>query len=140
MLSENKMKMLKEHKDQCFATIQEIQETHDIFWDRLRETRARRKQEWENRRSERAENINANIYKNKSTLTSAAGALERVTTRIAEIEDKISETTSEKWVQIYGEWLSEAEAKRDSILELIERIRQWIEQDEERLKDIYRGM
>lgn len=136
MLSENKEKMLGEHKRECFERIVEIQKTHDEWWSRYREAREQAKEAWEERRRERRERIRTNIEKNRKNLAKAAHALERQREHASDHRSKIAETTSDKWSPIYEDWLAEAERKIDDIEASIKRLEGWIEEDEKKLADL----
>lgn len=141
-LSENKHWMLAEHKNQCFEAIQEARKSQDMFWEKRKQLSAERRQANERRRAENErkreaweERTRANMQRNREKLSKAEGARDRTLDRIRDIEDKISETTSEKWQGIFSEWLSEAHAKLVDIEESIDRIKGWISEDEDRLNN-----
>jgi hypothetical protein len=136
MLSANKAKMHREHKDECFAAIQEARRTHDDFWGQYKEARAERAQRHQERRAEIVAKTEGNIDANKERLSKAQAALAKAEAHISDLEDKIAGTRSEEWEERFRQWLSEAEERRDSIIESIQKIEEWIEQDEARLDDI----
>ncbi|MBT5304978.1 MAG: hypothetical protein HOL31_07850 [Candidatus Scalindua sp.] len=132
-LSELKHQMIGEHKQECYERIQEIKESHDLFWQQHKEA-------WETRNHERERNhsgyiarVERNIEKNKERLRKATNALERQQERAREIRSKIRETTSSKWEGIFSEWLSEAESKIDDIESSISQISDWIDEDQRKL-------
>ena len=117
-LSENKHLMTSADKQVCFEAIQEARETHDRFWERHKaltrernEATLRRRAEFEEKREHWIQRVKGNISRNKEKLDKARGAYERNRDRISDIKDKIRETDSPKWEDIYCVWLSEAEAK-----------------------------
>lgn len=136
MLSEYKDKMFGEHKRECYEKIAEIQQTHDEWWERYKEAREREREAWEQRRNERRERIRANIEKNRERLAKATDALERQRERAAELRSKIAETRSDKWSQIFEDWLSETERKIDDIEESVRRLEAWIEEDGRKLDEM----
>lgn len=136
MLKERKHEMLPEHKQQCFDRFQEIKESHENFWADYREARDQRRHQHEEKRRAIIAKVEANLDKNRDELRRAKAALERTQERISELRDKISGTNSEKWQNIWGEWLEEAERKADDIEQHIDRIRGWISENEGRLVDL----
>ena len=141
-LSENKRLMTREDKEECFEAIKEARESHDHFWEKYkalreerREASERKHQEFERKRAEWIDRVHANIRKNQSKLEKAENALGHTRDRIRDLEEKIYETTSEKWQGIFSEWLDEARSKEQDIEESIERIAGWISEDERKLND-----
>lgn len=132
-LSELKHQMIGEHKQECYARIQEIKESHDLFWQQHKEAWDARKHERERNHSEYIARVERNIEKNKERLRKASNALERQQERAQDIRSKIRETSSEKWEGIFSEWLSEAESKIDDIESSISQISGWIDEDERKL-------
>lgn len=96
-LSRKKNEMLGEHKQQCYEKIQEIKESHDLFWKHHNEAWEARKRERDTKRLEYVNRIERNINNNKDRLRKAIQALERQKDRLSETRDKYYETTSEKW-------------------------------------------
>lgn len=120
-----------------------MQETHDAWWARRRELAQARKQEfdekrsaWQSRKAEKRERLAGNIEKNRAKLEKAADALERQRNRADEIRIKIATSRSEKWSEIFEQWLTECEDKIESIEETIRRFESWIEEDLERLRNL----
>ncbi|WP_115547522.1 hypothetical protein [Sphingorhabdus pulchriflava] len=139
-LSRNKARMTREHKEECFGAIQDARESHDRFWEKYKDYKDQRRQEYEakqaefeSKRAQWIERTNANIRRNQEKLSNAEDALNRVRNRISELEDKLYETNSEKWQGIFSEWLEEARSKERDIEESIERIEGWIREDEDKL-------
>src|SRR5579872_5215378 len=71
MLSRKKDRMLKEHKEECFARIQEVRQTHDQFWDEYRRGREERQAQSKLRRAEVADRIRDNLRANRERLEKA---------------------------------------------------------------------
>jgi hypothetical protein len=120
--------------------ILERQESLDQFWAQRkqlgagrREAAARRRCEFEERRDAWRQHVLQNIRNNREKLDGALNALSRTRDRIKDIEDKLSETRSDKWRGIFSEWLAEARAKESDIEGSVERIRGWIDEDERKL-------
>lgn len=148
ILSGHKADMLGAHKQECFEAIKEAQATHDEFWERYKAElgrrqseyherqaeRARRQVEWDARQQNRNDRIRENIDSNREKLSRAISALYRQRERASEIEERLRETASAKWQDIYGQWLAEAYAKISDIEQSIDRIRRWIEEGEQQLR------
>jgi hypothetical protein len=139
-LSDSKKWMLGEHKNECFQAILEHRASLDNFWsqrkqhgEERRAATARKQREFEDRRDAWRSRVSQNIRNNRDKLESAQGALSRTRDRIREVSYKLSETTSDKWRDIFVGWLAEAQAKEQDIEESIERIRGWIAEDEAKL-------
>jgi hypothetical protein len=127
--SEHKLEMLGEDKTACHERIQEVKEEHERFWNQYREAKNAR-------RGERAQRRRDNLEKNREKYRNAASALERFRDKASELRDKISESSSEKWIGIWSGWLSETETKIDDIEAQLRRIDEWIEEDERRLREL----
>lgn len=127
MLSEYKHEMFGEHKQECFALIQEIREIHDIWWEELKRHRSRRQEEFQER-------VRANLEKNYERLRKAADALEHQRSHVNDLHDQISSAWSDDFRdRAYG-WLSEAEDKIRDIESSISQIEDWIHEDEDKLR------
>jgi len=127
--SEHKTEMLPEDKSACHERIQEIKEEHDNFWAKLRESNTTRS-------ADRMERCQSNLEKNRERYRKASEALSRFNDRASELRDKIAETDSEKWSEIWSGWLSETEAKINDIEASISQIEEWIEEDGKRLASL----
>jgi hypothetical protein len=127
--SEHKLQMLGEDKRACYERLQEIKEEHERFWAQYRNAQSAR-------RGDRAERCRANLEKNREKYRNTAAALERFQSKASELRDKISESTSEKWIGIWSGWLAETESKIDDIEAQLRRIDEWIDEDERRLRDL----
>ena len=138
LLHDNKHQMLAEHKEACFARIQEIRQTHAEFWDRRREAFDERRRAHERRVDDVLLRVEANLERNHERLRNAEDALTRAESHIDDLREKIATAWSDGARDRFETWLAEAEARRDSIRESVERAQAWIAQDEERRNDIYR--
>ena len=141
-LSNNKHLMTREDKEACYAAMQDARASHDRFFEKYKELKEERRrasqqkrEEYERKRLEWIDRVQSNIRRNTDKLERAQGALERTRDRIQEIEDKLRDTTSSKWEGIFSDWLSEAQSKERDIEESIDRIREWIREDESKLND-----
>lgn len=140
-LSKWKHEMLGEHKQQCFERLQEVKESHDLFWRQYKaahQARHDEKQEqWRSKRREIIAGVERNLEKNREQLRKATDALRHNRDRADGLRDKIRETRSPKWEGIYETWLAETEAKIDDIENHISRIQGWIEEGERRLRELH---
>jgi len=137
LLSASKLKMLREHKDECFAYINQMRESHKLFWEARGQAVAARKQQFDDRRDQIVAKLERNLEGNRERLAKAQTALERVEANIDQLREQISSARSDDFRQRAERWLSEAYEKQESIQESVRRAREWIEQDESRLRDIY---
>ena len=132
-LSESKGEMLGEHKRECHERLREVRESHDIWWSRYKETWDQRHTDHQEARETKRERIRTNLDKNREKLRNAEERLEKVRESVVENRSKLDETTSEKWIGIYTEWIEEGEAKIESIEGWINTLHEWIQQGEEQL-------
>ena len=132
-LSEYKGMMLGEHKMECHERLREVGESHDLWWSRYKETWDQRCTGRQEARESKRERIQANLDKNREKLRTAEERLEKVREGVDENRGKLDETTSEKWIGIYSEWIEEGEAKVESIEGWINTLHEWIRQGEEQL-------
>ena len=126
MLSRYKGEMLGEHKRECHERLLEVRESHDRWWAQFKETTSERQ-------GDRREKIETNLEKNREKLRNAEERLEKVRESVEENRSKLDETTSEKWIGIYTEWIEEGEAKIESIEGWINTLHEWIKEGEEQL-------
>ena len=89
--------------------------------------------EFETKRNAWASRTRENIAQNKTKLSKAQDARDRTREHIRDLRNKLSESTTDKWITIHGEWLAEAQAKLNDIESNIERIEGWINEDERKL-------
>ena len=132
-LSEYKEKMLGEHKMECHERLSEVRESHDLWWSRYKETWDQRQTVRQEARESKKERIQVNLDKNREKLRNAEERLEKVRENVEENRSKLDETTNEKWIGIYSEWIEEGETKIESIEEWINTLHEWIRQGEDRL-------
>jgi hypothetical protein len=138
-LSENKHQMLREHKDECFQRIQEVRESHDLFWGAYKEQRERKQQEYRDRIRGKLERIEANITMNQEKRNNAVDALVRAEANVQKVTEMLDGARGDEFREQVEGWLSEAEAKRDSRSDYVDRLDEWIAQDAERRNDILRN-
>ncbi len=137
ILHDNKHQMLRQHKDECFARIQEIRQTHEAFWDRWRRALDERRKFHEARVADALVRMREHREKPRA-ITEGRGRA--VTRRNSDRRswDKIEHAWTAAAITRFTTWLNEARDRRDSIRESIQRAEAWIAQDEERRDDIYR--
>jgi len=137
-LSSNKHSMLSEHKEECFTRIQRVMQEHDAFWKTYNRMREARRHESIRRRSEIASRINDNLRANTEKLERAVSAYERVEGNIESNIEKLESARSQDFAERVKEWIEQDREKLRSISGSIERLREWIAQDESRLGDLER--
>ena len=138
-LSENKHQMLREHKDECFQRIQQVRESHDVFWGEYKKQREIKQQEYRERIADKLERIEANITKNQDKRENAVAALARAEANLEKVTDMLDGARGDEFRERVEGWVSEAEAKIASIADQIDRLDEWIAQDAERRNDILRN-
>ena len=126
MLSRHKDEMLGEHKQECFNRIQEVRAVHDAWWEMLTQHRS---QSFE----ERQARIRANLEQNYERHRKATAALESCRAHADELRDQIASAWNEDWRSRAEGWLSELEDKIRDIESSLERIEEWIREDESKL-------
>ena len=136
-LSEVKDQMLKEHKDECFQLIQEVRQTHDVFWGQLKTAREQKRREIGERIAGVLSRIEGNLEKNRDKLHKAEDALSRCEANIDKLRDLVAGAYSDEFRDRHQQWLNEAYEKQVSIRESIARIEAWIAEAELRRDDIY---
>jgi NADH dehydrogenase/NADH:ubiquinone oxidoreductase subunit G len=127
MLSDCKSEMLGEHKQECFERIQEIRKIHDAWWESLKQHRSKKSDDYQIR-------IRNNLERNYERHRKATAALESCRRHADELRDKIASAWNEDWKDKAYTWLSETEDKIRDIEQSIERIENWIREDEEKLR------
>jgi len=137
-----KHEMTKDHKSEVFNRIKEIRESHDEFWgiykDRsqeLYEAKEDRKRDFEDRKDKAKESIINNIKNNVEKLEKAEVALRKQEMHKEDLEDQIASAYSTKFREIREEWLSECNNKISDIESHIARLKSWIEDGENRLRN-----
>lgn len=136
VLSQNKHRMLKEHKDECFARILELRETHDRFWGEYKRGLEHRQAEYAQRRHEIVERVRGNIRANEERLEKATDAFARIRSNLESNAEKLESARSPEFIARVAGWIQEDEEKLRSISESIDRLREWIREDAERLSDL----
>jgi hypothetical protein len=139
-LSTNKHRMLKEHKEECFSRIQEIRATHDHFWGQYKRLREEKQAESKQRRAEIAIRIRGNIRANHDRLAKAQSALERALSNFEANKERLAGARGLEYSERVAGWIAQDEEKVQSISESIVRIREWIEEEETRLRDLEQRM
>lgn len=125
-LSEKKYDMLSGDRQECYNFINEVQRSHDAWWDGLKRHRSEKREEFQQR-------LRSNLERNKEKLEKANNALSHCESRAEKLRDDISSAWNDEWASKAEGWLSELEDKINDIKESIERIERWIEEDEAKL-------
>lgn len=143
LLSEKKHEMIREHKDEAFTRIQEVQRDHNEWWGRYnaakeerRKEKQQRQREWRDRTVEKLHATERNLESNTERYEKAARALGHVRSNLAKNEAKLADTSSEKWEGIIQGWIEEEEAKASDIEARMERIQGWMEDDRARIAEL----
>ncbi len=136
MLKINKHNMLKEHKDQCFETIQEVRATHQEFWGSYNEARERKHKEFLSRSEDALTRIGQNIADNEARKEKALQGLAHTEANIEKLEGMVASAYSDEFRDRFEGYLAEAEEKRQSIKETIARLDDWIATSEAKMSDI----
>jgi hypothetical protein len=131
--SANKTNMLNEHKQEIRKRIGDIKESHDLYWERRHANRDRL---YRQRMSDALERIESNIGKNLEKKARAEEALAKVEANIEKLSDWIASAYSDDYRERHEGHLAEAESTRDSIIERVRTLEEWIEQDERRRSEI----
>jgi len=132
-LSENKHRMTREDKDECFQAIQEARATHDDFWGRYREYQETRQQERAEKQAAWEEKTRARIENNCERVARLHNAREKVQQNIYDNEAKIADAWSDDFRDRVQSWIDEGYENLAEIDEKIERIQGWISEDKARL-------
>lgn len=140
---ENKMEMTKEHKAEIHEKFIEVRESHDVFWDRVKEYREEqnkiyedKKQAWEEKQlksQEIKERMIANREKLKINLNKSEDFLSSLESQKSNLEDKISSAYSDNFREKHEGWLSEVEDKIREVEEQIEKFKTWIQEIDDKL-------
>lgn len=139
-----KYDMTREDKSYIHDRLVKIRSNHDLFWSRYKDStekeyqqkREEKNREWEEKREKSLQirqRIENNISNNKSKLYKAQDALERIRGKRRDLKDKIEDSYSDNWKSKAEGWLEEFDDKIDDIEESIERLEQWIYNDQDRL-------
>jgi predicted nucleic acid-binding Zn-ribbon protein len=121
--------MLGEHKKECFQAIEDMRETHNLWWNDLGRDRSRRK-------GERRERILSNLEKNRERYRKTADALQRTRAFVDELRDRIAAAWNDNWAADAERRLSDAEDRIRDMEDSLRQIEDWIEEDERQLNDL----
>lgn len=127
MLSKYKEEMFGEHKQECFERIKEIRRIHDAWWEELKRHRSKRQEEFQLK-------VRGNLEKNYERHRKATVALRRMRNHADDLRDKVNSAWNDDFRDRAYIWLSETEDKIRDIEESIQRIEDWIREDEEKLR------
>ncbi len=127
MLSNHKTEMIGEHKQECFEEIRKMREIHDAWWEGLKKQKANKHEDFILR-------VRANIDRNYERHRKATHALESCRRSADDLREKIATAYNDDWRDKAYVWLSELEDKIRDIESSIERIEEWIKDDEDKLR------
>jgi len=140
-----KHQMTADDKVEVFTRIKEIRESHDDFWEvykdrsrELNEAKDERKRDYEERRerSERAkDSLVENIENNREKLEKAEQALAKQESHKDDLEDKIRNAYSDSYRERHEGWLEECENTISDIESRIDRLKDWIREGEDKLRN-----
>jgi hypothetical protein len=120
------------------ATIEEITSDELEQRERARAAADTRQAVGNNKLESPIDKIERNLEANKERYSKAADALSRVAANIEYLQKKIANATDEKWRARYEGWLVDSEERRKSIRLHMQRVTEWIEEDERRLAKLHR--
>lgn len=132
-LSENKHRMTREDKDECFTAIQEARATHDDFWGRYREYREAKQQEHAEKQAAWERKTRDRIADNRERISRLQNARDKVQQNIRDNEAKAAEAWSDDFRDRVQSWIAEGYESLAELDEKIDRIRGWIAEDEAKL-------
>jgi len=138
-----KQEMSREDKAEIHERILDIRESHDRFWEEIKQhsneleqIKYEKQKAWEERQERKRqakERVENNLEKNKGKLENAKDALERFEKQKANLEEKIESAYSDNYREKHEEWLDEVNEKISRVEEQIERLEGWIREDEQKL-------
>lgn len=143
-LTDRKGKMLGKDKAECFELGKRVRYKIDCCWQdyknwadeyygEKRRKHEERQREWERKQEAFKERVRENLRKNYEKLSKAEDALERYLANAEKNREQIDSAYSDDFRDLAEGWLSEAESKIDSIRDQIDRLRDWIREDENKL-------
>ena len=127
ILNEHKKEMLGEHKQECFEAIQRMREVHDVWWDKFKEEKSKRHDDFQAR-------VRRNLEANHERHRKATDALEHCRAKADELRSQIASAWNDDWADRAEGWLSKLEDKIADIERSIEQIEDWIREDESKLQ------
>ena len=126
--TEHKVDMIYEHKQECYERLKEISEQHTLWWGDHKKKQLVRHEDFRTR-------VKNNIYKNQEKYNRAADTLRNMESNKYKLQDQISSAHSDSFRdRAYG-WLSELEDKISKHKEFMQRIEEWINEDEKKLTE-----
>ena len=127
ILNEHKKEMLGEHKQECFEAIQRMRVVHDVWWDKFKEEKSKRHDDFQAR-------VRRNLEANHERHRKATDALEHCRAKADELRSQIASAWNDDWADRAEGWLSKLEDKIADIERSIEQIEDWIREDESKLQ------
>ena len=125
-LSEYKLEMIAEHKNECFAAIRSAREELNAWFEKVKAARTQRAQEWKARAQLR-------IEKNRARYAEKAAALQRMESKAQELRRNIATAWNQGYIERASGWLLELEEKINNLKNFLREIENWIEEDKSKL-------
>lgn len=140
-----KQEMIRDHKTTIYERILIIRESHDRFWNEIkdrdseiRQIRNEKNKAWEEKKEKSRQiknRIEDNIEQNREKLEKAKNFLEKLESNKSNLKDKIESAHSDSYREKHEQWLNEVEEKIESVEEQISRLEKWIEEGEGKLRN-----
>lgn len=130
-----KHEMTREHKDAVHERIVDIRESHNLFWEHYYGRKAELQEEQEEKSTEARQRVDDRIEANEEKLEKAESALIKLKSHIDQLEDLIEGAWNDDFRERQEGYLDEAEAKKDDIEAYIKKLKIWIDEDRDRLRN-----
>jgi hypothetical protein len=128
MLGKFKHQMIAKHKKICFNRLQNIRKTHDMAWESKKAIAPQQQSKTESR-------VRKNLEANYERYRKAASALENFQISRDHIRTFLASCENPEKVAQVNNQLEETEARIKDIEEGIRKLKKWIADDEQMLKD-----
>jgi len=128
MLGKFKHQMIAKHKKLCFNRLQKIRKTHDLAWESKKAIAPQQQSKTESR-------VRKNLEANYERYRKAASALENFQISRDHIRTFLASCENPEKVSQVNIQLEETEARIKDIEEGIRKLRKWIADDEQMLKE-----
>lgn len=126
MLTSAKEEMLSEQKLECFRGLRSARRAQEKVWAEIRKLRSKQREEFRTR-------MEANLEKNRERLKKSVAALEHQQKRRDELTQKIAEAWNTSWKEKAEGWLVEIDTQITDLEGVVERMKTWVKEDEDRL-------
>jgi hypothetical protein len=128
MLGKFKHQMIAKHKKICFNRLQEIRKTHDIAWESKKAFTPQQQSKTKSR-------VRKNLEANYERYRKAASALENFQISRDHIRTFLTSCENAEKMAQANTQLAETEARIKDIEEGIRKLKKWIADDEQMLKE-----